>query len=137
MKASIEWDGNERFRARSESGQEILMDGDGGKAGPSPMEAVLMAAGSCSSVDVVGILNKARQSISRCQVELSSERAEGPPAVFTSIHMHFIVSGKNLSEKHVERAVRLSADKYCSVSIMLGHSVKVSHSFEVQSAPEG
>ncbi|MCP1728429.1 putative redox protein [Natronospira proteinivora] len=132
MKASIEWDGEQRFRARSESGHEILMDGDRGKTGPSPMETVLMAAGSCSSVDVVGILEKARQAVTGCRVELSAKRAEGPPSVFTEIHMHFIVTGEDVGEHHVERAVRLSADKYCSVSIMLGHSVKVSHSSEVR-----
>lgn len=134
MKASVEWDGEQRFRARSDSGHEILMDGDGGKTGPSPMETVLMAAGSCASVDVVGILEKARQAVSSCRVELSSQRAEGPPAVFTEIHMHFIVTGQDVGEQHVERAVRLSADKYCSVSLMLGHSVKVTHSFEVVTA---
>ncbi|MEA5446744.1 OsmC family protein [Gammaproteobacteria bacterium AB-CW1] len=131
MKASVQWVGEETFLVTSESGHRVVMDGNQGATAPSPMEMVLLAAGSCSSVDVVGILKKARQRVDDCRVELSAERAEGPPAVFTRIHMHFIVSGKDVSDKHVERAVRLSADKYCSVSIMLGHSVKVSHDYEV------
>jgi putative redox protein len=131
MKANVRWTGKQVFQATSESGHQVTMDGDK-DSGASPMEMVLMAAGSCSSVDVVGILEKARQGVESCKVELSAERASSTPSVFTSIHMHFLVTGKDVSEKHVERAVRLSADKYCSVSIMLGKAVDVSHSFEVR-----
>lgn len=134
MKAQVRWAGDETFLATSGSGHHVVMDGDSEGHAPSPMEMVLMAAGSCSSVDVVGILEKARQPVTDCRVELSSERAEGPPAVFTRIHMHFIVTGHGVSEKHVERAVRLSADKYCSVSLMLAKGVEVSHGFEVREA---
>lgn len=131
MKANVRWTGKQVFQATSESGHQVTMDGDKDR-GASPMEMVLMAAGSCSSVDVVGILEKARQGVDSCEVELSAERASSTPSVFTSIHMHFVVTGKDVSEIHVERAVRLSADKYCSVSIMLGKAVDVSHSFEVR-----
>jgi len=131
MKARVQWVEEETFLATSDSGHQVVLDGNNGKHAPSPMEMVLMAAGSCSSVDVVGILRKARQKVSHCEVQMSSERAEGTPAVFTRMHMHFVVRGQDVAENHVERAVRLSADKYCSVSIMLGQSVDVSHSFEV------
>ncbi|MDQ2070886.1 OsmC family protein [Natronospira bacteriovora] len=132
MQASVKWIDDMRFVATSGSGHSVVMDGDQGRHGPSPMEMVLMAAGSCSSVDVVGILEKARQPVWSCEVELSAERADSTPAVFTRIHMRFIITGAGVSEKHVERAVKLSADKYCSVSIMLGHSVEVSHDFEIR-----
>lgn len=135
MQATVQWAEEERFLATSGSGHHVIMDGDTEDGGaPTPMEMVLMAAGSCSSVDVVGILEKARQHVTDCRVKLSAERAEGPPAVFTSIHMHFIVTGFEVSEKHVERAVRLSADKYCSVSLMLAKGVEISHDFEIREA---
>lgn len=136
MQARVQWAGEERFLATSASGHHVVMDGDAeGGGAATPMEMVLMAAGSCSSVDVVGILEKARQYVTDCRVELSAERADGTPAVFTKIHMHFIVTGFGVSEKHVERAVRLSADKYCSVSLMLAKGVKVTHDFEIREAP--
>lgn len=130
MEARVNWTDKQTFMATSGSGHQVTMDGNR-ETGASPMEMVLMAAGSCSSVDVVGILEKARQPVRACEVALTAERADATPAVFTRIHMHFVISGDGVSEKHVERAVRLSADKYCSVSIMLGHSVAVTHSFEV------
>lgn len=132
MQANVTWVKDETFLATSESGHQVVMDGTRNGKAPSPMEMVLMAAGSCSSVNVVGILRKARQAVSDCRVELSAERADGTPAVFTRIHMHFIVTGRDVSEKHVARAVNLSADKYCSVSLMLGSSVEVSHDFEIR-----
>lgn len=131
MKARVQWVEAETFLATSESGHQVVMDGSKDGHAPSPMEMVLMAAGSCSSVDVVGILKKARQAVSHCDVQLSAERADATPAVFTRINMHFVVRGRSVAENHVERAVRLSADKYCSVSIMLGQSVEVTHSFEI------
>ncbi|TCZ90286.1 MULTISPECIES: OsmC family protein [Gammaproteobacteria] len=134
MKAKVAWLSDLRFVGTSGSGHSVVMDGDGGQTAPSPMEMVLMSAASCSSVDVVSILKKARQNVVSCEVELDSERASTTPAVFTKIHMHFVVSGHDVADSHVERAVKLSADKYCSVSIMLGHSVEVTHSFEVKPA---
>lgn len=130
MSAKVQWlDGN-KFVATSGSGHAVVFDGD--KAvGASPMEMVLMAAGSCSSVDVVSILQKTKQQFVRCEVAVEGKRANAVPAVFTDIHLHFTVYGNDIEEKHVERAVKLSADKYCSVSIMLGASVNITHSFSV------
>jgi putative redox protein len=132
MKASVSWVANETFIGESESGHQIIMDGnhDDSKA-PSPMEMVLMSVGACSSVDVVSILKKARQDISGVKVVLSSERRDEAPRYFTKIHLHFIATGTNVSEKHLGRAVSLSADKYCSVALMLEKSVEITHSFEV------
>lgn len=134
MQARVQWLDNKTFVATSGSGHQVVMDGDGATLAASPMEMVLMATGSCSSVDVVSILEKAKQPVRACEVEITAERADAIPAVFTKIHLHFIVTGDGVQEKHVERAVKLSADKYCSVSIMLGKSVEVTHSFEVRSA---
>lgn len=101
---------------------------------PSPMEMLLMSAGACSSVDVVSILQKARQQVLHCEVKLTAERADSIPRVFTKMHLHFEVTGVSLNEKQVARAVELSADKYCSVSLMLAKSVQVSHSYSVKAA---
>ncbi|MBN7819186.1 OsmC family protein [Bowmanella sp. Y26] len=133
MQASVKWLDGYRFVGTSDSGHAVVMDGDKQSAA-SPMEMVMMAAGSCASVDVVSILKKAKQKVSGVEVKLSGERADAVPAVFTKLHLHFVVSGQGVSEKHVERAVNLSAEKYCSVSIMLGKSVEVGHSFEVVEA---
>lgn len=141
MQAKVKWLDNNTFIGRSGSGHAVVFDGNkDGSVAASPMEMVLMAAGACSSVDVVSILQKARQRVQDCEVELSAERADTVPRVFTKLHLHFVVTGTNLSEKQVERAVQLSADKYCSVSIMLSGSVAVSHSFsviEAATAPNG
>lgn len=135
MQAKVSWHNDNTFIGTSGSGHSVVFDGNkDNSSAPSPMEMVLMAAGACSSVDVVSILKKARQQVLDCEVQLSAERADTVPKVFTSLHLHFVVSGINLSEKQVERAVQLSADKYCSVSIMLSGSVKVSHSFSVKVA---
>src|SRR5690554_918675 len=131
MEARVQWLSDLTFVATSGSGHQVVMDGNNGKHAASPMEMVLMAAGSCASVDVVSILQKARQNVRGCEVKLTAERADATPAVFTKMNLHFVVTGEGVSETHVERAVSLSADKYCSVSIMLGHSVEVTHSFEV------
>ena len=139
MKAMVEWQDGVCFRAQSGSGHEILMDGPpdhGGRdRGARPMETVLMGLGGCSSFDVVHILRKARQEVSACRCELSAERAEGEiPAVFTKIHLHFVISGPNLKESHVQRAVSLSAEKYCSAAIMLSRGgVEVTHSHTIES----
>ncbi len=132
MHAKVSWVNGLTFLGRSESGHSVVFDADrDSNTAPTPMEMLMMSAGACSSVDVVSILEKARQDVVSCHVELTAERAETVPKVFTALHLHFVVSGKALNEKHVERAVGLSADKYCSVSIMLAQSVKVTHSFSV------
>lgn len=133
MSARVEWQQDLQFKATSGSGHTALMDGDKAN-GASPMEMVLMAVGSCSSVDVVSILKKAKQQVTRCEVAIEGKRADSVPAVFTDIHLHFIVHGTDVSPTHVERAVKLSADKYCSVSIMLSAGVNITHSFEVVAA---
>lgn len=134
MQASVKWQGELKFEGTTEAGHKVLMDGNKGAEGASPMELVMMAAGGCASVDVVSILQKAKQDVADVEVKLSGERVDAVPAIFSKIHLHFVVSGKGVSEKHVERAVNLSADKYCSVAIMLGKAVEMSHSFEVVEA---
>jgi putative redox protein len=136
MKATVRWINNAMFLGESGSGHTVVMDGpesSGGRnLGLRPMEMLLIGTGGCSSFDVVAILRKARQEIIDCEVSLEASRADAVPAVFEAIHMHFKVTGKNLSEKQVQKAVALSADKYCSASIMLaGAGVKITHSFEV------
>ena len=137
MNARIKWVENSAFVGETGSGHAIVIDGPqeigGRNLGPRPMELMLLGVGSCSSVDVVMILKKARQQITDCVVELKAERAETDPKVFTAIHMHFVVTGKGLSENHVKRAVELSAEKYCSASIMLQNGgVKLTHGYEVR-----
>ena len=138
MKARIKWVENVSFLAESESGHALLMDGapEGGgrNLGPRPMETVLMGTGGCTAYDVVHILRKARAEVTDCVVEIDAERASEDPKVFTRIHFHFIVSGKGLKAQHVERAVHLSAEKYCSASIMLGKTAAITHDFEIVEA---
>lgn len=132
MKASVKWVDDMTFIGRSESGHNVVFDAaDDNLAAPTPMEMVLMSAGCCSSVDVVSILKKSRQQVTDCEVTVTGERAETVPRVFTKIHLHFDVTGNEVSEKHVERAVSLSADKYCSVALMLAKGLEVTHSFAV------
>lgn len=130
MHARVKWVEGLTFLGESASGHQILMDGNAGDKAPSPMEMVLLAAGGCSAVDVVSILQKGRHAVSDCEVRLTSERAEEEPRVFTHINLHFIVSGSGLSDKAVARAVALSAEKYCSVAMMLGKGVAITHSYE-------
>ena len=137
MKAMVQWQSKVCFLARSETGHQLLLDGPeeagGQNKGPRPMELVLMGLGGCASYDVVSILKKARQKVLDCKVELSADRAEATPAVFTKIQLHFVVQGEGISEQHVARAVQLSAEKYCSVSKMLeAGGVEITHSFEIQ-----
>ena len=138
MKARVKWVQDVTFMGESGSGHAVVMDGppeDGGRnLGVRPMEMLLLGMGGCTAFDVVHILKKARQPISDCVVELSAERAATPPKVFTSIHAHFIISGKGLAEAKVKRAVELSAEKYCSASIMLGKMAEISHDFEIVDA---
>ncbi|MHB1116736.1 OsmC family protein [Sideroxydans sp.] len=136
MKARIKWVEEVSFLGETESGHAVLMDGPpaggGRNLGPRPMEMLLIGAGACTAYDVVHILKKARQPITDCVVDIQSERAETDPKVFTQIHMHFIVTGKGLKHEQVERAIKLSADKYCSASIMLGKTADITHDFEIQ-----
>ncbi|GAA0701961.1 OsmC family protein [Marinobacterium maritimum] len=131
MNVSVNWDGDDRFKATTGSGFDIVIDKDL-KQGPRPMELMLAGLGGCTSVDVVGILRKARQDVVNCVAEINAERSDEVPSVFTEIHVKFIVSGRKLREAAVERAVRLSAEQYCSASLMLERGgVKISHSFEI------
>ncbi len=119
----------------SASGHAVVMDGPedlGGKnLGIRPMEMLLLGLGGCTTVDVVSTLKKMRQEVSDCRAEISAQRAEEHPKVFTKIHIHFVVEGKDLNDKKVAKAVSLSADKYCSASIMLGKSATITHDFEL------
>ncbi len=135
MKARVKWIENVAFVGESESGHAFVMDGakEGGgrNLGPRPMEVVLLGTGACSAYDVITILKKARQPVRDCTVEIDAERAPVDPKIFTRIHMHFIVVGSNIKPSHVKRAVELSADKYCSASIMLSKSAQITHDFEI------
>jgi putative redox protein len=136
MKATVRWVDDVMFLGESGSGHAVLMDGpesSGGRnVGFRPMELLLVGVGGCSSYDVVTILKKARQNVTGCVTELTAERADAIPAVFEKIHLHFRVSGRDLSEKQVEKAVAMSAEKYCSATIMLGRGgVQVTHDFEI------
>jgi putative redox protein len=142
MKARIKWVEEATFLGESGSGHAVVMDGppeSGGRdLGIRPMEMLLIGMGGCTSFDVVMILKRARQAVTDCVVEVSAERADDVPRVFTAIHVHFIITGENLSEKQVARAVQLSAEKYCSASIMLGKAADITHDYEiVQSGASG
>ncbi|SFX72282.1 OsmC family protein [Marinospirillum alkaliphilum] len=136
MQAKIKWTDGVQFIAESGTGHAVVVDGppdSGGRnTGPRPMELVLMGLGACSSYDVVSILKKSRQDITDCHTELKADRVDAIPAVFSKIHLHFVVSGRDLKPAQVERAVKLSAEKYCSASIMLGNAgVEITHSHEI------
>jgi putative redox protein len=136
MKVRIKWLENVAFVGESESGHALVMDGapEGGgrNLGPRPMETVLIGTGGCTAYDVVHILRKGRASVTDCVVEIEAERAPEDPKVFTRIHFHFTVTGRDLKREQVERAIQLSADKYCSASIMLAKTARVSHDFEIR-----
>lgn len=135
MKCRIKWLDHMSFVGESDSGHSVVMDGapeaGGRDLGIRPMEMLLLGLGGCTAFDVVSILSKSRQQISDCVVEIAAERASEVPRVFTSIHVHFIVSGRDLDETKVSRAVSLSADKYCSASRMLEKAATITHDFEV------
>ena len=135
MKATIKWLDGVSFNGSSESGHSLTMDGpqeSGGKNnGMRPMELLLVGLGGCTSYDVITILKKSRQDVKDCRAEISAERSENIPKVFTKIHIHFIVKGNNLDTVVVERAIKLSAEKYCSATIMLSKSVEITHDFEI------
>lgn len=137
MKATVHWTGNASFKAVSGTGHTVQMDGPadhgGEDLGPRPMEMLLMGMGGCASFDVMSMLKKSRQDVVACVAELSAERADAVPAVFTKIHLEFIVSGHGLKESQVKRAVSLSAEKYCSASIMMEKAgVEISHSYRIE-----
>jgi putative redox protein len=139
MNATISWIKDAMFAAESASGHTVVIDGPpdhGGKnLGMRPMELVLIGLGGCTSMDVIDILKKSRQDVTNCVTQLTAERADSVPSVFTRIHVHFLVTGRNLKPRHVERAVELSATKYCSASMMLERGgVEITHSFDVVEA---
>lgn len=137
MKARVKWVDNAMFVGETDSGHAIVMDGppEGGgqNLGARPMEMLLLGMGGCTNYDVVSMLKKSRQPVLDCVAEVTAERAETVPKVFTKIHVHFVVTGREgLKEAQVKRAVELSADKYCSASIMLGKAAEISHDYEIQ-----
>jgi putative redox protein len=135
MEATIKWVDGVSFVGEAGSGHAVVLDGPpeaGGRdIGMRPMEMVLVGMGGCTAFDVVTILTKARQDVTDCRVELRAERASAIPKVFTRIHVHFVVTGRGLKPAQVERAVKLSAEKYCSASIMLGRTAEITHDYEV------
>ncbi|MDA1073864.1 MAG: OsmC family protein [Proteobacteria bacterium] len=140
MHAKIQWLDNVHFEATSGSGHRIIIDGPpdsgGQNKGMRPMEMMLLGLGGCTSFDVMNILRKSRQNVSDCVTQLTAERNDEVPQVFTDIHIHFVVTGQNLDEKKVARAISLSAEKYCSASIMLERAgVNITHDFELIEVP--
>ncbi len=135
MKTTVKWIDGMMMVGESASGHAIVMDGPeemgGNNLGVRPMEMLLLGMGGCTTVDVISTLKKMRENVSNCRVEISAERADEHPKVFTDIHMHFVVEGENLNEKKIAKAVSLSADKYCSASIMLGKTATVTHDFSI------
>ena len=138
MQARVKWVENALFLGESGSGHAVVMDGppdSGGRnLGVRPMEMLLLGMGGCTAFDVVLILRKGRHEVLDCEVQLEAERAESDPKVFTKVHIHFVVKGKNLSTAAVERAIHLSAEKYCSASIMLGKTATITHDYEIAEA---
>lgn len=139
MQAVVKWVDGVMFVGESGSGHSVVMDGPedhgGRNMGVRPMEMILLGLGGCASFDVLGILKKSRQKVTDCRCELSAERAEGVPSPFTAIHMTFVVTGSGVKEAQVKKAVELSAEKYCSASIMLESAgVKLTHSYDIREA---
>lgn len=128
MKARIKWAGGRTFIAESGSGHAVVL---GTPAGPGAMEMVLIGLGGCTAFDVVHILERSREPIEGCVAELDAERASQDPKVFTRIHVHFVVTGRGLDRSKVERAINLSAEKYCSASAMLGKTAEITHDLEI------
>ena len=138
MDATVKWLDHMSFVAETGSGHSVIMDGPpdhgGRNLAPRPMELVLAGLGGCTAFDVVQFLKKARQQVTGCRVELNAERAAEPPAVFTRIHLRYVLTGRGLTESQVKRAVELSAEKYCSASIMLGKTATITHEWIIESA---
>lgn len=135
MQATVKWIDGVSFVGEASSGHSVVMDGapdaGGRNVGFRPMELLLVGMGGCTAFDVMTILQKARQAVTDCRAELTAERADEVPKVFTRIHVHFVVSGRDPKPAQVERAVKLSAEKYCSASMMLGKTATVTHDFEI------
>ncbi len=135
MNLSVNWVDGMLMVGKSHSGHSITMDGPieigGENLGVRPMEMLLLGVAGCTMIDVVTTLKKMRQDLSHCETKINAERANEHPKVFTDIHIHFIVKGKDLDSKKVDKAITLSAEKYCSASIMLGKTAKITHDFEV------
>ena len=135
MQIRVVWQGQAAFLGTAGEGHQVLMDGPaegGGEGrGPRPMEMLLLGLGACSSYDVVSILRKSRQGIEHCEVSVHAVRAKTEPKVFTTIHLHFQLRGSPLGDPQVQRAIRLSAEKYCSASMMLGCTARVTHDYEI------
>ncbi|HFQ5296481.1 TPA: OsmC family protein [Vibrio vulnificus] len=131
MQAEVKWVEDFKFLGTSQSGHSVVMDGNGGATAPSPMEMVLMAAGGCSSVDVVDGLKTAGQKVSSVNAKLTTERRETAPRIFTAVNIHFVVSGEQLDEAIVAKVAADSLEKYCSVCLMLSAGVEMSHSWEI------
>jgi putative redox protein len=138
MQTSITWAGGATFIGETAAGHKIIMDGppEGGgrNLGPRPMETLLLGMGACTSYDVMSILRKARQDVTDCRADVTARRADRDPRVFTEIHIHFTVTGRDVKHAQVERAITLSAEKYCSATIMLGKTAAISHTFEIRAA---
>jgi putative redox protein len=138
MRARVKWIDGAAMLGESGSGHGVVMDGPpdlgGRNLGVRPMEMLLIGMGGCTEFDVLLILRKARQRVTDCVVELEAERAESDPKVFTRIHAHFILTGHGLDPRQVERAIKLSAEKYCSASIMLGATAAITHDYEIRDA---
>ena len=136
MKTTVNWEKDVKFTGETPDGHQVHIDGPpeagGNNQGMRPMELILMGVGACSAFDVMSILKKSRQDVTDCRCEVEGTRAEEIPKVFTDIHLHFVVSGKDLNDKVVARAINLSAEKYCSASIMLAQVANVTHSYELQ-----
>lgn len=136
MKARIKWVEDVMFVGESGSGHAVVIDGapdhGGRNLGMRPMELLLQGLGGCTAFDVILILKKARQPVTDCVVEIEAQRVETEPKVFSKINIHFIVTGEGLSEKHVKRAINLSAEKYCSASVMLGKTAEITHDYEIR-----
>jgi putative redox protein len=135
MECTVRWHDGMSFVAETGSGHLVTMDGapeaGGRNLAPRPMEMLLAGTGGCTAFDVVLILKKARQEVTGCEVRLQAERAETDPKVFTKINLHFVITGKDLKPEAVERALKLTSEKYCSASIMLGKTAEITHSFEI------
>jgi len=136
MKARIKWVQDVMFVGESETGHAVVLDGapeiGGRNLGMRPMEMLLLGMGGCTAIDVMLILKKSREQVKDCVIELQAQRADTDPKVFTAIHVHFIVTGKDLKEATVKRAIDLSAEKYCSASIMLGKTATITHDYEIR-----
>lgn len=136
MKARIKWVQDVMFVGESETGHAMVLDGapeiGGRNLGMRPMEMLLLGMGGCTAIDVMLILKKSREQVKDCVIELQAQRADTDPKVFTAIHVHFIVIGKDLKEANVKRAIDLSAEKYCSASIMLGKTANITHDYEIR-----